>query len=190
MEFSKPEDHPVSNVRWVPIEKVSPNDYNPNVVPKKELELLHLSIAKDGYTQPIVTIYDEKSGKYIIIDGFHRYFVALKFEDIRESTQGKVPVVVLKRSLADRMAATIRHNRARGEHHIRGMAHVIRSLHRQGWTAEQIMRELGISRQEVIRIIALSGITDLFKEHEYSKAWISGKIHYDGGENESKENET
>src|SRR3990167_5991154 len=113
---------PVSHVQWVPLAKVEANDYNPNVVAKNELRLLYLSIKEDGYTQPVVTVYDGERDRYIIVDGFHRYLVLKYHDDIRERTGGLLPIVVIDKGINDRMASTIRHNRARGKHNIAGMA--------------------------------------------------------------------
>ena len=110
-DYSK---HPVSGVQWVPVDQVEPNDYNPNSVAGKEMKLLHTSIKHDGYTQPIVTIWDWEKKKFIIVDGFHRYFICKNHKDIRDSTNGCVPIVVLEKGMNDRMASTVRHNRARG----------------------------------------------------------------------------
>ena len=113
---------------WVDIEKVQANDYNPNSVAGTEMRLLYTSIKHDGYTQPIVTIYDEELDKYIIVDGFHRYFTCKSNEDILKRNHGRLPIVVIEKSINERMAATIRHNRARGAHSIDGMANMVFSL--------------------------------------------------------------
>lgn len=109
-------DQPVDYVRWVPLDKIQANDYNPNSVAVIELQLLATSIEHDGYTQPIVTIYDSDQDKYIIVDGFHRYFVMKQNEEIRNRCHGLMPVTVIQKDINDRMASTIRHNRARGKH--------------------------------------------------------------------------
>src|SRR3990167_7626294 len=113
---------PVSNVKWVPLDKVKANDYNPNSVAKRELQLLHTSISHDGFTQPIFTIYNKERDIYEIVDGFHRYFVVQSSPDIFEMTGGCVPIVVIEKDINDRMASTVRHNRARGKHSIVGMS--------------------------------------------------------------------
>src|SRR5690606_20342479 len=124
-ENLSPINQPIDLVRWLPVEQVEPNDYNPNSVAKIEMGLLHTSIKQDGYTQPIVTIFDPDKQKYIIVDGFHRYFVGKNSPDIREVNQGYLPVVVINKQINDRMASTVRHNRARGKHSISGMSKMI-----------------------------------------------------------------
>ena len=118
-------EQPVNRIRWVLIDEVCPNDYNPNSVAKKEMGLLYTSIKHDGYTQPIVTIQDQKTGKYVIIDGFHRYYTAKTNADILERNKGYLPIVVLEKDINDRMASTVRHNRARGMHSISGMSSMV-----------------------------------------------------------------
>jgi len=163
--------HPVSNVIWVPLEKVEANDYNPNSVAKIEMQLLYISIKADGYTQPIVTIYDKNIDKYIIVDGFHRYFVCKHNKDIREDTQGKVPIVVIDKDINNRMASTIRHNRARGKHCITGMSNVVFKMLENGWTDIEICNELGMEAEELLRLKHITGFSKLFENKEYSKAW-------------------
>ena len=116
---------PITNVRWVKIENVTPNDYNPNSVAHKEMGLLYTSIKHDGFTQPIVTIFDPELKKYIIVDGFHRYYTSLKSKDLLEANFGRVPVVVIEKDINDRMASTVRHNRARGMHSVSGMSSMV-----------------------------------------------------------------
>ncbi len=162
--------HPVSHVRWVPLEKVVANDYNPNKVATNEMRLLYTSIKADGYTQPVVTYYDAERDMYIIVDGFHRYLVCKTYPDIRESTGGLLPVVVIDRPLNDRMASTIRHNRARGKHAITGMANIVFQMLDGGWTDEQICKELGMEHDELIRLKYITGFAKLFENVEYRKA--------------------
>lgn len=165
--------NPVNNVIWVPIEQVEANDYNPNVVPTIELNLLFKSIEHDGYTQPIVTYHDKERDKYIIVDGFHRYMVSKKYPGILEKNQGLLPIVIIEKDINDRMASTIRHNRARGRHAIDGMVGIVYSLLEQGWTDEQVCNELGMQAEELIRIKYISGYAKLYEgvDH-YSKSWI------------------
>lgn len=165
------EDHPVSRVQWVPLEKVIANDYNPNIVAPNEMKLLYHSIKNDGFTQPIVTYYDKERDQYIIVDGFHRYSVVKHYNDIRESTEGKVPVVVIDKPLTSRMASTIRHNRARGKHVVSGMANLIYKMLSLHVSDEQICRELGLTPEELIRIKHITGFSKLFEKTEYSHAW-------------------
>jgi len=165
------EDHPVNNVKWVPIEKVKANNYNPNAVAKNEMYLLYKSIKHDGYTQPVVTMYDEENDQYVIVDGFHRYLVMLKYDDIRESTGGLLPVVVINKPINDLMASTIRHNRARGKHSVQGMAHIVFEMLDNGWTDAHICEELGMEPDELIRLKYITGWAKLFEDVEYQKAW-------------------
>jgi ParB-like chromosome segregation protein Spo0J len=166
-------NHPVSNVLWVPIEKVEANDYNPNSVAKVELQLLYLSIKADGYTQPVVTIYDKVRDKYVIVDGFHRYYVCKNNKDILESVNGCLPVVVIEKDINDRMASTIRHNRARGKHSVSGMANIVFKMLDNGWADKDICNELGMEPEELLRLKHITGFSKLFEDHEYSKAWES-----------------
>ena len=116
---------PVNRIHWVDVDKVQANDYNPNSVATIEMKLLYTSIKHDGYTQPVVTIYDKNIDKYVIIDGFHRYLTCKTHDDIRERNYGKLPIVVLDKDINDRMASTVRHNRARGKHSISGMSNIV-----------------------------------------------------------------
>lgn len=165
--------HPVSNVRWVPIEEVEPNDYNPNSVPSKEMKLLYVSIKHDGFTQPIVTIRDDERKKYVIVDGFHRYFIAKNNKDISDSTGGRVPIVVIEKEINDRMASTIRHNRARGSHSVSGMSSMVFGLLENGWGDAEICNHLGMEPDELLRLKHITGFSKLFENAEYSRAWLS-----------------
>lgn len=166
-------DHPINEVQWVPIEKVQANDYNPNSVAGKEMSLLHTSIKHDGYTQPIVTVYDKDLDKFVIVDGFHRYFTALNNKDILDSTEGCVPIVVLKKDINDRMAATVRHNRARGSHSVAGMSSMVFAMLENGWLDSDICNELGMEAEELLRLKHITGFSKLFEDVEYNKAWTT-----------------
>lgn len=170
-ELSPLSSQPVDRVRWVPIEKVEPNDYNPNSVARKEMGLLYVSIKHDGYTQPVVTIYDEERGKYVIVDGFHRYFIAKTQADIRERNKGLLPIVVIEKTINDRMAATVRHNRARGEHSVTGMSNMVFSMLENGWSDAGICNELGMEPEELLKLKHITGFSKLFDEVDYRKAW-------------------
>jgi ParB-like chromosome segregation protein Spo0J len=165
-----PQD-PVSFVRWVPIDKVVANDYNPNSVAKNEMRLLYLSILHDGYTQPIVTIYDKDQDKYIIVDGFHRHLVCRLYKDIAERTGGRLPIVVIDKQINDRMASTVRHNRARGKHSVDGMANMVFTMLENGMADEEICNELGLEAEELVRLKHITGFSKLFENVEYKKAW-------------------
>jgi ParB-like chromosome segregation protein Spo0J len=164
---------PVDLVLWIPIEKVEPNDYNPNSVANIEMGLLYQSIDHDGYTQPCVTIYDPGKDKYIIVDGFHRYFVMKSNKDICERCNGLLPCVVIDKSINDRMASTIRHNRARGKHSIQGMANLIFNMLENGWNDAEICNELGMEAEELLRLKHITGFSKLFADTEYKKAWVT-----------------
>lgn len=166
-----PIKQPIDNVQWVPIDKVQPNDYNPNSVAKVEMGLLYTSIAHDGYTQPIVTIYDESIDKYIIVDGFHRYFTCKNNKDIYERNNGRLPIVVIDKDINDRMASTVRHNRARGKHSVAGMSSMVFKMLDNGWKDEDICKELGMEAEELIRLKHITGFSKLFKDTEYKKSW-------------------
>jgi len=165
--------HPVSDVRWVPIEQVEPNDYNPNSVARVEMGLLLTSILHDGYTQPVVTIYDADRDKYVIVDGFHRYFVMLSNEEVRASTGGLLPVVVIDKTISERMASTVRHNRARGKHSVQGMSSMVFKMLDDGMTDAQVCNELGMEPEELLRLKHITGFSKLFADREYNKSWVT-----------------
>ncbi len=162
---------PVDMIHWVPIEKVSPNDYNPNSVASKEMDLLYTSIKNDGYTQPIVTIFDAARDRYVIIDGFHRYFTCKNNADIRERNNGLLPIVVLNKDINDRMASTVRHNRARGQHSVTGMSNMVFNMLENGWSDPDICNELGMEPEELLRLKHITGFSKLFEDVEYKRAW-------------------
>lgn len=168
-----PIQQPIGNVKWVKIEEVSPNDYNPNSVASKEMGLLYTSILQDGYTQPIVTIYDPKVKKYIIVDGFHRYFTAKSNSDILERNKGRIPIVVINKNINERMAATVRHNRARGSHSIDGMTNMVFEMLKNGWEESKICNHLGLEAEELLRLKYTSGFAKLFEKIEYNLAWVT-----------------
>ena len=162
---------PIDDVQWVPIDKVEPNDYNPNSVAKVEMGLLYTSISHDGYTQPIVTIYDPSKDKYVIVDGFHRYFTCKNNKDIYEKNKGRLPIVVIKKDINDRMASTVRHNRARGKHSVAGMSSMVFKMLENGWKDEDICKELGMEPEELIRLKHITGFSKLFADSEYKRSW-------------------
>lgn len=171
-EVSPFREEPVDCVIWVPAEKVEGNDYNPNSVAPPEMRLLEHSITADGYTQPIVA-YDEGE-RYVIVDGFHRHRVGKESTKVRKRVRGYLPITLIRsdrRSLRDRMAATIRHNRARGVHGVMPMTEIVATLIREGWTDSDIAKELGMEPDEVLRFKQNTGIADLFRNHPYSRAW-------------------
>ena len=139
----------------------------------KELSLLHTSIKHDGYTQPIVTVWDGDREKYVIVDGFHRYFVCKNNNDLLESTHGRLPIVVLNKGINDRMASTVRHNRARGSHSVDGMSSMVFSMLENGWADEDICNHLGMEPDELLRLKHITGFSKLFEDAEYNKAWTT-----------------
>ncbi len=158
---------PVYNVIAVPLEKVEANDYNPNHVAKREMQLLYQSIKCDGYTMPVVCFYDESRDKYVLVDGYHRHLIMLTHKDIYEREKGMIPVSVIEKDISDRMASTIRHNRARGKHEVELQASLV-GLLKSGWREEKIMKELGMTLDEVQRLIGLKGIASEIKDVPYS----------------------
>ena len=172
-ELSPVQSQPVDRIRWVPIDQVRPNDYNPNSVAKIELGLLYTSIHHDGYTQPIVTIWDDEAQVYTIVDGFHRYFTAKNNPEIAERNLGRIPIVVIDKPINDRMASTVRHNRARGKHSITGMSNMVFQMLENGWSESEICKELGMEAEEVLRLKHITGFSKLFEDIEYKSAWES-----------------
>ncbi len=164
-------DQPINEVKWVHIDKVIANDYNPNSVATNEMRLLYMSIKQDGYTQPVVTIYDETQDKYIIVDGFHRHLVMKHYKDIADRTENHLPIVVLKKDINDRMASTVRHNRARGKHSVNGMASMVFQMLDNGWEDARICNELGLEVEEIVRLKHVTGFSKLFENVDYKKAW-------------------
>lgn len=160
--------HPVSRVTWLPVEQIHANDYNPNNVAPPEMRLLQRSIEADGYTQPIV-VWEEEPGRYEVIDGFHRYRIGV--ERLRLTHLPCVVVNTARTDRGDRIAATIRHNRARGRHRVDAMSEIIQELSRRNWSDQRIGRELGMEPDEVLRLKQITGLAELFADREYSEAW-------------------
>ncbi len=162
---------PVYQVIPVPIEKVKPNNYNPNAVAPPEMRLLYESIREDGYTMPIVCYYDRAKDQYIIVDGFHRYRTMLEHRDIYEREGGMLPVTVIDKPIDQRMASTIRHNRARGSHDVDLMSNIVRELHELGRSDAWICKHLGMDKDEVLRLKQITGLAELFRDVKFGKAW-------------------
>lgn len=158
--------HPVSNVKWVEANLVQANDYNPNSVAKPEMELLELSIKSDGFTQPIVVW--TRDGMYEVVDGFHRHLVG------KALGLTHLPVVIInddRSDKGDRIASTIRHNRARGKHRIEAMSDIVLDLSKRNWSDKKIGKELGMEPDEVLRLKQITGLAELFSDEEFSEAW-------------------
>ncbi|MCI9023938.1 MAG: ParB-like nuclease domain-containing protein [Dorea sp.] len=162
---------PAYNVIAVPVEKIIPNTYNPNAVAPPEMRLLYDSIKNDGYTMPIVCYYDKAADRYIIVDGFHRYRIILEHSDIYQREKGLLPVSVIEKPLEQRMASTIRHNRARGSHDVDLMGNIVKELHELGRSDAWISRHLGMERDEILRLKQITGLASLFKDLKFGQAW-------------------
>lgn len=163
---------PVECVQWVKSDLVFANDYNPNSVAPPEMELLHTSIQEDGYTQPIVVW--QHDGVYEVVDGFHRNRVGKEYADITERIHGYLPVVVInndREDKGDRIASTIRHNRARGKHKVEAMSDIVIELKRRNWSDKKIGKELGMDADEVLRLTQITGLAEMFADKEFSEAW-------------------
>jgi ParB-like chromosome segregation protein Spo0J len=165
---------PVDCVLWVKNDSVHANDYNPNSVAPPEMELLRLSISADGYTQPIVSMLEENGQTREVIDGFHRNRVGKECEEIQNRVHGYLPVVTINEDRAkinDRVASTIRHNRARGKHKIEAMSDIVIDLKKRNWSDEKIAKNLGMDKDEVLRLCQIGGLVELFADKEFSQAW-------------------
>ncbi len=162
---------PVYNVQPVHIDRLIANDYNPNKVAPPEMALLEISIWEDGFTQPIVTYYDQEKDIYIVVDGFHRYTIMKTSERIREREQYLVPIVVIDKEIGDRMASTIRHNRARGTHNIDLMSNIVQELVEMGKGDPWICKHIGMSADELLRLKQITGLASLFLNRDFSQAW-------------------
>jgi hypothetical protein len=163
---------PVDCVQWISAEEITANDYNPNSVAPPEMKLLEHSITEDGYTQPIVAWRNGVG--FEVVDGFHRHRVGRESSSVRERVHGYLPLAIIntKRSdRGDRIAATIRHNRARGKHKVEAMSDIVVELKRRNWSDDKIGRELGMDPDEVLRLCQITGLAEMFANQEFSKAW-------------------
>lgn len=178
-EISPLKHHPVDFVRWVKTDAVGAQPLNPNTVAPPEMRLLITSVEDSGYTMPIVAALDDPpegvTGDYYeTVDGFHRGRVGKEVESIRQSTRGRLPLVQIRAERGDRIArisATVQHNRARGEHRVEAMSELVREMYQAGERDEAIMRELGMDADEVRRLKQITGLAELFRDREFSKAW-------------------
>jgi ParB-like chromosome segregation protein Spo0J len=165
---------PVDCVLWVKNNSVHANEYNPNVVAPPEMELLRVSISEDGYTQPIVTCEDEGGKTREVIDGFHRNRVGKECADIQARVHGYLPVVTInddRLDKSDRIAATIRHNRARGKHKVSAMSDIVIELKRRNWSDDKISKHLGMDADEILRLCQITGLAEMFQDQDFSKSW-------------------
>ena len=165
------ESEPVNLVLWVDSKNVQANDYNPNKVAPPEMKLLETSIIEDGYTQPIVTYYDEENENYIVVDGFHRYLTLKNNKEIFKRNKGRLPIVVINKQISDRMASTIRHNRARGTHNVELMSTIVAELVEMGKGDRWICKHIGMSADELLRLKQITGVAALFANTEFSDSW-------------------
>lgn len=165
--------NPVTKVRYIPLSKIRANTYNPNSVAAPEMKLLHTSIKADGYTQPTVAFYDKDKDEYTIVDGFHRYSVCARYKDINALNKGYLPIVVIEKSLADRMASTVRHNRARGKHAVEGMSNIVLKMLKEGKSDADICIDLGLEVDELIKLKHITGFAKMFEGTKYSTSWES-----------------
>ena len=167
MEYKSPAYRVIS----VPVDKIKTNTYNPNKVAPPEMKLLYESIREDGYTMPIVCYYIKDEDVYVIVDGFHRYRIMLDHPDIYEREGGMLPVAVIDKPLDQRMASTVRHNRARGTHNVELMSSIVKELHELGRSDAWIAKHLGMDKDEILRLKQITGLAALFKDVKFGKAW-------------------
>lgn len=175
-EVSPFKDEPIDFVKWVSTDAVHANDYNPNSVAPPEMVLLEHSIEHDGYTQPVVAWLDSED-TFEVVDGFHRTTVAKRSEMVRARLQGFMPLVAIQHANTDRndrIASTIRHNRARGKHNVNSMSDIVIELKKRNWSDNRIAKELGMDADEVLRLCQVSGLAEVFADEEFSKAWDAG----------------
>jgi ParB-like chromosome segregation protein Spo0J len=162
---------PVYDVRAIPMDRVKANDYNPNKVAPPEMKLLETSILEDGYTQPIVTYYDNEEDMYIVVDGFHRHLTMRNNAEICGREKGMLPIVVIDKQIGERMASTIRHNRARGTHNIELMSGIVAELVEIGKSDRWICKHIGMSPDELLRLKQITGVAALFANTQFSDSW-------------------
>jgi ParB-like chromosome segregation protein Spo0J len=167
---------PVYNVLSIHVDKIRANSYNPNAVAPPEMKLLEISIWEDGYTMPIVCYYLPDEDIYEIVDGYHRYTTLKTSQRIFERESGMLPVVVIQKDESNRMASTIRHNRARGSHSIELMSNIVAELTQSGMSDAWILKHIGMDKDELLRLKQITGLADLFKDEEFSKSWETDKI--------------
>lgn len=173
-------NEPVDLIQWVKNDMVVANDYNPNKVAPPEMELLELSIMNDGYTQPIVTWHNDNKNE--VIDGFHRNRVGKESKIVGERIHGYLPIVSINKERIDkndRIASTIRHNRARGKHQIDAMSEIVIELKNRNWSNERIAKQLGMDAEEVLRLCQISGLEYLFADKDFSRAWEASDTEVD-----------
>lgn len=190
-EFSPFKNEPIDFVQWVLSEKVEANDYNPNSVAPPEMELLTHSISHDGYTQPVVAWEKGNNEPFEVIDGFHRTRVAKEVIEVKERVFGYIPIASIKddcKDRSDRIASTIRHNRARGKHKVDSMADIVIELKRRNWSDKKVGKELGMDEDEVLRLTQITGLAEMFADRDFSEAWQAELFEDEIIETEDEEN--
>lgn len=173
-EVSPFKSEPVDLLQWVPCDTVGANEYNPNEVAPVEMELLRLSINHDGYTSAVVSMLNEDKITRVVIDGAHRSRCGKEYPDIKERVLGYLPVVTIRsenEDLANRMSATVRHNRARGKHKVESMSDIVIELKKRNWNDAKIAKHLGMDADEVLRLTQITGLAEMFKDREFSQSW-------------------
>ena len=176
-EYSPFATEPVDCVQWIPHELVQANDYNPNTVAPPEMRLLEHSIGEDGYTQPIVAW--ARDGIFEVVDGFHRHRVGKESKTVHERVHGHLPLSVInpgRTDKGDRIASTIRHNRARGKHRVEAMSDIVIELKRRNWSDEKIAKNLGMDPDEILRLTQITGLAEMFKDQDFSQSWEIGEV--------------
>ncbi len=168
-------NHPSLNVQLVPVDNVKGNDYNPNKVAPPEMDLLKLSIRKDGITMPVVVSAEKEGEEWIVVDGFHRTTIAAHSKDIRDNLHGYLPVSKLHKDLEQRITSTVRHNLARGTHQVELSAKLVVFLKKHNWSDARIGKEIGMDADEVLRLKQTTGLAEAFADKEFSNSWIIDK---------------
>jgi ParB-like chromosome segregation protein Spo0J len=172
-EIEALEKQPITNIKWVRSDRVIANNYNMNAVAPTEMKLLATSILQDGFTMPVVTMYDKENDRYIIVDGFHRTSTIKNNEDVGKMTMNFVPIVVIDKPIEERVASTVRHNRARGKHSVEGMSNAVFMMLEEGLSDIEICSKLGMEAEELLKLKHITGFSKLFEGIEYQKAWIT-----------------
>ena len=168
-------NHPSLNVQLVPVDNVKGNDYNPNRVAPPEMELLKLSIRKDGLTMPVVVSAEKEKDDWVVVDGFHRTTVVQHSKDVRESLKGYLPVSKLHKDIEQRVTSTVRHNLARGTHQVELSAKLVVFLKKHNWSDVRIGKEIGMDADEVLRLKQTTGLAEAFADKDFSKSWTIDK---------------
>jgi ParB-like chromosome segregation protein Spo0J len=119
---------------------------------------------------------DTTDKPYIIVDGYHRWKVSGD-KPILALTGGYVPCIVLPISLdrSLRIAMTVRMNRARGTHHVKGMASIVEELAaRLGVEPQEVIADLGMDQDEFVRLLDKGKMTKRHGDVEFNRGWSPG----------------